>query len=347
MVKTLIIFLFSINAFAQSVDVLEKKIKDDPDNMSPRIKLAEVWIEQEKFDKAVELLNAYTDQLNSAGFRALAFAYSGLKKYEDEVRILTIIMKKEEENYQWRMLLAQAYLKQAAAVPKSDMEKNARLLTSGIQQLRAALKISPKYKPAYDLLLKTLISQKMHNEARELLLEGLNTFGDRPELYREMCRIDSNDGFLVQAVTNCSRSIEISPNYPDHYVFLVQALYDQKEEVKAEVQATKAAKKFPKSEFVQWAAGTMFYRKKNYPVAARYFQAAVNASPDAGRSRFGLAQSLYEAGQEKEALEHFIKACKSDHSTVDTFLSSGARLKQKGEADLGAKYTQAAYICRP
>jgi tetratricopeptide (TPR) repeat protein len=343
----IIIFLLSFSAFAQqSAEQLEKKIKTDPDNVVARVKLAEIRIHEKNYAKAVELLDAYTDQLSHAGFRALAFGYSNLKRYEDEVRVLNIIAKKDEENHEWHMLLAHAYLKQAAPLGDKDFDKKSRLLTSGIQQLRMALKISPKYKPAYDLLLKTLIEQKAHNEARELLMEGIESFGPRADLYRELCRIDSNDGFLVQAVSNCTESIKISPNYPDHYVFLVQALYDQKEEVKAEKHATTAARKFPNSEFVQWAAGTMFFRKKNFPVSTRYFKAAVKAKPESGRAQFGLAQSLYEGGQHAEALEHFIKACKASHETVETFLSSGARLKQRGNPELGAKYTAAANSCR-
>jgi len=347
MARILIALFFSVSVFAQPVEQLEKKLKSDPDHVATRVKLAEIRISEGKFTEAVELLNAYTDLLSGAGFRTLAFAYSSLKRYEDEVRVLTMIAKKEDTNHEWPMLLAHAYLKQADSVSKAEFEKQNRLMTSGIQQLRATLKLAPKYKPAFDLLLKTFLAQKAHNEARELLMEGIQNFGPRPELYRELCRIDSNDGFLVQAVANCQESISISPNYPDHYVFLIQALYDQKEEVRAEKQATIAAKRFPKSEFVQWATGTLFLRKKNYPVAARYFKAAVAAKADSGRAQYGLALSLFEGGHEKEALDHFIKACKADRETVEKFLSSGARLKQRGETELGAKYTSAAYNCRP
>lgn len=337
---------FSCYAHAQTAGTLESKIKSDPDNVGARVKLAEIRLAEKKFAEAADLLNAYTDQLGGGGFRTLAYAYSEQKKYEDEVRVLSIIAKREENNHEWPMLLAQAYLKQADSVPKGEFERQNRLMTSGIQQLRAALKISPSYKPAFDLLLKTFVAQRAHNEARELLTEGIQRFGRRPELYRELCRIDSNDGFLVQAIANCQESINISPNYPDHFVFLVQALYDQKEEVRAEKQITIAAKRFPQSEYVQWAAGTLFLRKKNYPVAARYFKAAVSATPQSGRSQFGLAQSLFEAGQEKEALEHFVLACKADHQTVERFLSSGARLKQRGDTELGGKYLQQANSCR-
>lgn len=345
MVRVLISIFFSINTWAQgNSGLLESRLKTDPDNVSVRTQLAEIYIAAHRYAEAAKLLDPYTDQLSGSGFRALAFAYSSLKKYEDEVRVLNIIAAKEEDNHEWHMLLAHAYLKQAGEI--KEPTRNSLLITKAIQQMRAVLRVQKKYKPAYDLLLKTLIQQKAHNEARELITEGINNFGPRPELYRELCRIDSNDGFLVQAVENCSESIKISPKYPDHYVYLIQALYDQKDEVRAERNAISAAKKFPNSEFVQWAAGMMFFRKKNFPVATRYFQAAVRAKADSGRAQYGLAQSLFESGREVEALDPFIKACKLEPQSLDTFLTSGSKLKQSGKADLGHKYMQFANTCR-
>lgn len=346
MARALLILFLCASAWSAppTPSQLEKKLASNPDHIPTRTQLAEFHIGARDYSKAAELLDPYTDQLTPAGFRALAFAYSSLKKYEDEVRVLNIVAAKEESNHEWFMLLGQAYLKQAAET--KDLTRNAQLITKAIQNLRAVLRIQRKYKPAFDLLLKTLIQQKAHNEARELITEGINSFGERPELYRELCRIDSNDGFLVQAVDNCSKSISISPKFPDHYVYLIQALYDQKEEVRAERNAISAARKFPNSEFVQWAAGTMFFKKKNYPVATRYYQAAVKAMPDSGRAQYGLAQALFESGRHKEALDHFIKACKLDRSSLEVFLASGGRLKQTGNPELGSRYVQAANTCR-
>ncbi len=339
--------IFSLMAFAQTDAQLEKLIASNPDNVHARLRLAEIRLSQNKFKEVVELLNPYTDQLKGDGIRALAFAYSNLKDHANEVRVLTMMANRDEENYEWHMLLAHAYLKQANLT--TDLERHESLITSGIQRLRRVLKLQPRYKPAFDLLLKTFLQQKTHNEARELLLEGIKHFGERPELYRELCRIDSNDGFIVQAIENCSKSIELSPNYPDHYVYLIQSLLDkkdQKDDVKAERLAVKAAKMFPKSEFVQWAAGTLFFRKKNYAVSSRYFKAAVKAKSDSARSHFGLAQSLYESGNEAQALNHFIAACKGDPTVGDTFHTAASRLKQKGNKELGSKYSVAAHNCR-
>lgn len=336
--------LFSFAVHGTTLEEMESEIKKNPNRLSTRIQLANVYLKQKNFERVIALLNSYTDQLPSQGFLALATAYSKRDDYANEVRVLGLLADKEDSDFHWRLLLGQALLKQASA--QTDLERKEKSGISAIQQLRKAIQLEPNYKPAYDLLLNTLLQMKANNESRELLYEGINKFGDRPELYRELCRLDANDGFLDQAVNNCRRGIKLAPNYPDNYVFLVQALTDQQEDQLAETDIVSAARKFQKSEFVQWAAGTLYLRKKNYPVAARYFQTAVKANPKAGRSQFGLAQSLFESGDEKGSLEHFIKSCELEANSIDTFLSAGGKLKQKGNMELGNKFISSANTCK-
>jgi predicted Zn-dependent protease len=345
MINILFAVLFSFLGFAQNkVEVHEAELKRNPENVRARVQLARSHFDSGKFEKVIELLNPYTDQLDANGFLMLAMSYSNKKDFANEVRVLNIIAANEEENYKWQMLLAQAYLKQAGQNPNAS--NSGELMTEGIRHLRATMKMAPSYKPAFDLLLSTFLQQKAHNEARELLAEGISKFGARADLFKELCRLDAMDGYLVQAVEHCRESIKISPAYPDHYVYLVQALYDQKENIPAERAIVNAAKRFSKSEFVQWAAGTLFFKKKNYPVAARYFRAAVTAKPDSSRAQFGLAQSLFEQGQEAEALDFFIKACKSDPNTNEVFHTFAGRMKQTKNTTLAAKYVQNANNCR-
>jgi predicted Zn-dependent protease len=344
MIHALLLLVFSITCFAQDANELEATLKKKPDNMRVRIELANVYANEGRADRVIELLNPYTDQLTSTGFILLASSYNSKGDYANEVRVLTLISNRDEENFQWHMLLAQAFVKQTSL--KNTDEKTRELVTNAVQRYRRVLQLKPKYQLAFNELLKLFLDQRMNNEARELMMEGISKFGRRPELFRELCRLDSQDGYLVQAVANCTDSIKLSPEFPDHYVYLVQALYDQKEDKRAEAQAVRAAKKFPKSEFVQWAAGTMFLRKKNFPVAARYFDAAVAAKPESTRAHYGLAQAQFESGQEGAALEHYIKACKGDASTVEAFFAATGKLKLRGDK-LAPKYLSAANSCRP
>lgn len=341
----LLFLLFSSSVFAQlSPTEMEKTLRAKPSLLATRIQLGNYYLKQKNYAKVVELLNSYTDQLTPEGFLALASAYSHRGEFIDEVRVLNLLTMRQPENYQWPYLLAQAYRKQMSI--QKDYLKKKDIATQAIQSYRKSLSLKKDFKPAFNDLLTTLLQQKANNEARELVQEGITRFGERPELYRELCRLDANDGFLDSAVATCRKAINLAPAFPDNHVFLMQALHDQKEDKMAEANAVSAAKKFPRSEFVQWAAGTLFFKKKNFPVAARYFQTAVNADPKSSRAHFGLAQAIFESNQEAASLEHFTKACAADPTTLDTFLAAGGRLKQKGNTQLGEKFIHAAYTCK-
>lgn len=343
MIQAFFILVLSITSYAQSASDLEASLQKKPSDMRTRLQLATLYSNENRTDRVIELLNPYTDQLTSNGFLLLAASYNSKGDHANEVRVLNLISNRDEENYQWHMLLAQAYVKQSAT--KVTEEERTKIITAAVQRYRRVLQLRPKYQLAFNELLKIFFEQRSNNEARELLTEGITIFGKRPELYRELCRLDSQDGFLVQAVSNCTDSIKLSPDFPDHYVYLIQALHDQKEDQRAEREIVRAAKKFPKSEFVQWAAGTVYLRKKNFPVSARYFDAAVNAKPDSIRAHFGLAQALFESGQEAASLEHYIKACKGDASSVDAFYAATGKLKQRSHA-LAPKFQSHANSCR-
>jgi tetratricopeptide (TPR) repeat protein len=274
----------------------------------------------------------------------LANSYSKKRKYSDEVRVLKILAGKNESSYQAQMLLGQRLLKEAMA--SKDPESTKRIEIEAIRAFRVCLKIRPNFKPAFDELLNTLLTHKgAASDARELIAEGVSKFGERPELVMELCRLDAQNGYVTQAVASCRQAKQISPGFPDSYVYLSQALYDQEENTQAEQELVTAAKRFPASEFVQWSAGTVFFRKKNYPVSSRYFGQAVKADPVSSRSQFGYAQSLFESGQEGAALPEFAKACKMDPAIVtDAFFTAGSRLRQKGNK-LGEKYKEMAFNC--
>jgi tetratricopeptide (TPR) repeat protein len=315
------------------------------DQIAARLKLAQQDYAANRNDKVIALLNPYSEELPSPGLMMLASAYSAIGKYDEEERILRTLVSKNENNYQAYMLLAQSYQKEAAAAKLDADIKKFRV--KAIQTFRQCLKLRKTFKPAYDGLLETLIAMKDNNESREVVVEGLTQFGHRPELINQMCRLDATGGFVDQAVTSCREAVTSAPNYPDSYVYLAQALSDQKENIGAEKEIVKAANRFPASEFVQWAAGTVFMKKQNYPVSARYFSQALRADPKSSRAEFGYAQALFESGQTKQALPVYVKACKMEPSLVlEPFLTAASKLRQKGDAELGQRYKELATTCQ-
>lgn len=313
------------------------------DQIATRLKIASREYEAANYDKVITLLNPYSEELPAPGLMLLASSYSRREKYNDEARILRTLVSKNEKSYQAQMLLGQALQKEAMKITNQAAAE--KVQTQAIHTLRTAVQLRPKFKPAFDALLDATKMLGNMTELRELVIEGIDKFGRRPDLLKEICRLDANGGFVAQAVLSCSDAVKSAPTYPDSYVYLAQALSDQNENTKSENAITKAANRFPASEFVQWAAGTVFMKKQNYPVSARYFGQAVKANPQSGRATFGYARALYESGQAKQALPFYVKACKLEPSKVtETFLSDGSRLRLKGDP-IGQQYKELATTC--
>lgn len=334
--KTVILFIISMVTLAAAP-------KTDNAALVSRLKNASIEYEKSDYAKVIELLNPYSEELPNPGLMILANSYSKRSLYNDEVRILRVLAGKNERNYQALMLLGQGLEKQALVTKDADAAKKLRI--EAVQIYRNVFHMNPKFKTGFDSLYSLLLLLKADSEARDILQEALERYGHTPVLVKEMCRLDSTGGFVSQAMNSCRESIKLSPNTPDSYVYLSQSFFDQKENNSAERQLVGAANRFPASEFVQWSAGTVFLKKKNYPTSARYFGQAVKADPTSARATFGYAQALYESGQEKEALPVFKKACKMDPATVvEPFFAAASRLRQKG-SPLAAAYKEGASGC--
>ncbi|WP_342198110.1 hypothetical protein, partial [Shewanella algae] len=82
-------------------------------------------------------------------------SYSRLNKFSEEVRILKTWVSKAENNFQPRVLLGQALLKQA--LQEKEEDKVRKLQVEAIKSFRESLKLRPTFKPAFDELLNVTL----------------------------------------------------------------------------------------------------------------------------------------------------------------------------------------------
>lgn len=306
-------------------------------------KRAEAMFDQGKYQQAIDLLSKDAEKLSEKGYLTLAAAYSELKQFDNEIRILNILSTKEPKNYQWYMLIAQAHLKKSRFSKDKDVKKAEE--TNAVQIFRTTIKANPKFKPAYDQLLEIFLEKKEHHEARELLMEALRVFGDRPQWLNALCELQANDGYLAQAENTCQRAIRRSPAYPNNYVFLSQSLVDQNEMEKAQRVARRAGQKFPESEFAQWGAGKVYLLTKNYEAAIKFFGNAVHADEASLRAHLGLAEALFDSGDRSGALGHYKKACQLGAKESNAIHIRSAETRMKGEEALSQRYRALAETC--
>lgn len=323
---------------------LEASMKASPQRLDIREQLARLSLQAKEWDKVVEYLNSYTDVISPSGFLLLAAAYQEKKNFSEAVRVLNLLSDKRPKDEEVHYIVGDAKLKWAQTT--KDLKSRQDLENQAVENFRTAIKLKKNFGPAHSALVNYFIEASLNMEAREQLAEMLKIFGPRPDIHTDLCRLFAVDGFLSQAIANCSKAVRLSPRQPSNFVYLAQAYFDQKELEKSESTLINAARSFPQSEIVQYAAGHFFFKKNNFPVAARYLSQAVAANAESARSQLNFAQALFETGQETEALGHFQKACQLNSSLQSDFMAAATKLRLKGSTPLSARYSQAAGACR-
>lgn len=332
-----------IKAATQS---LKAQLANQPNNLPLRESVAKHLYDAGAHQDVVNTLNPYTNVIGVPSFLILAGSYKELGDFLNQVRVLDLLQNKDSENHLNHFILADARLLLAESL-KDEMAKK-KEEDRAIHNLRQAISLNPGYKPAYDKLLTIFIKNQNNYESRTLITTMIGRFKDRPEFYIDLCRLYSTDGFLNQAVESCTKAIELAPNFPDSYAYLAQSLKDQDKNDEAARQLTQAAQRFPKSEFVQRAAGQFYMLRENHPVAARYFRQATNADPSSVTSQLGLAQSLFSSEQFTPSLKAFSVACRLDpQATLPIFQAAAAHLRQKDRSsEISREFSRQVRLCQ-
>ncbi len=330
---------------AQKAEIakLEQQLKTRPDNMQLRERLAEKLMAAKDYKRVIEVINPYTDLASELALLDLASAYHETEGFVDEIRILNSLLIKDEKNSDLYYLIGHA---QISLSKKADPFQKGTEEAKGIAFYRKSIDLNPKYKPPYEALMTLFITNDNRHEARAVINDMLKRFPKRPELYNELCRLYSIDGYIEQALQTCKLAIQMTPSNAKNFVYMANAYKDQKETEKAGQLLSNAARKFPNSAFLQVAAGDFYQSQNNHPVATRYFERAVALDPKLPEAHIGLARSLIETGRHRDSYEHFFLACKGNSRTLPEFQEALVKVRQKGEVDLESKFSQGIYACK-
>lgn len=318
----------------ESMSMLEEKLKAEPDNIKIRSSLALHYSRSNGHDtKVIELLSPFTDELSLSSLLQLAVAYQNVEKYTDEIRVLKKALESGPKRYDIHYRVGLAYLK---------TEK----FTEATNSMRDAIKIQRRFRQAYDSLLDIFQRTKNNYESRNILRDMVKIFGKDPLIYSHLCRLDSIDGYLESAIKACRKAMSIDRDFPDNYVYLAQSLIDSKDETSAGKVLIQAARRFPKSEFVQWATGEYYLRQKNYTGAQTYFSKAVLADEKSSRSLAGLAVCQFEQENHEDALASFSKACEIDENVVEKIREAAGKLRLAKKDEISRRYTKQIQDCK-
>ena len=307
-----------------------EEVSDEASSATDR---ADEYVTSGHYEQAVLLLKPLVDSLPRKGLILLAKAYAGQKDYQSQIRTLELCRAKSPRDYIVLTLLGDAY----RGTSRSD---------DAVAIYQEAREMNGKYRPAFEGILKVLEKTDDHYEARELVADMIKVFGASPSLDSTLCRLYSLDGFIEKSVETCKAAIKSDSSNPENHIFLAASLKDQEDGNKASTILKAAADRFPASEHVQSAAGSLASEKKDYISAYQFYKKASADDPQSVRALLGLANSSFKLQKNEESLAAFSKACTLNrHDATREFSGAISELRSRKDINWQAKFQNVMSTC--
>jgi tetratricopeptide (TPR) repeat protein len=320
------------DAKIENEDILATEDRELPSQAKDAMAKAEDLLKKNQFDEVIALLKPLVDTLPRKGLLSLAKAYSGKKDHLNEIKTLDLALAKNARDYVVMTRLGEAYSK----AKKSD---------EAIEKFIEAKTVNRRYLPAYEALLAELEQNGDSYEARSLVQDMIQQFGEKPKYYTALCRLFSKDAFLEKAVSVCEEAINKDPKTPENYVHLGECLRDQEKLDRALKVLKDAGRRFPASEIVHKAKGDMHFAKRQLVEAHKSYKKAVEADAKSVRSWLGYANASFELYKNEEALTAFVKACSLDRRETRDFRTALDKLRKRNDPNWLSRFADGLSSC--
>jgi tetratricopeptide (TPR) repeat protein len=177
-------------------------------------------------------------------------------------------------------------------------------LPSGVTNLRKALELNPKYRPA-QLQMSQLMSMASDSalvkDAQERLTQMVKEAPDDAEALHALAFADLKLGKPEEAVENLGRAMAIAPRDVMTAVSMSDAKLAQNDLKGAEEVLKKASEDSPKSAEAAFFLGRFYRNQGRFAEAEQEFSRAVSLNPQGSESLYNLAILEDRAGHQQEA----------------------------------------------
>ena len=255
---------------------------------------------------------------------AIAFEEKG--DYPQAEAILNRLIGQSEKNIAALTVLGRIHL------------KNKHKKESGLELLNRAIKVNPKYQPAYQELIEFYFKQNNLYEVRILYQDMIEKIGPKKEFYAGLCNVLSKDSLYDEATRACIKGIQLDPHHVKNYMILSEIYKVTSSTELSESIIKKTALAFPKSALAQQVYGELLYSKRNLEEAFAVFKKAYSAEPQSSRVMVSVANAAFDLQKYDEALDFYIKACQADRQTGFEFRRATNTFRLQKNLNLQNKY---------
>lgn len=325
-----------IETLTNELDFLNKKL-------APRLREKEAidYIKNSKNNKAIDLLESLEDS-SARSLLILAQAYENKGDYENQIRVLKQLVKKNKKNGLYLLELAKGFRKLYFKTGLFKYREEA------ITHINHILKLHKKYHEKAHLEMLNLLKYKEDSEETnyailKLLQTLIREFGVKRTYVKDICKYFYLNKFYNQSLSGCKKAMKYDPKEPSNYIYYALSM-EETEEIEENLK--KAVRKFPKSLFVRLSIGQFFITQKDYKSALPHFNKALKIKSNSAEGQMGLAQSLFYNGKEKTSYKHFLKACMLDKpQMLWPFKQAKSILNQKSKFKLAGTFEKGITRC--
>lgn len=309
---------------AAAVPQIEKK--------SPFLAEMTALFEKKEYSKMTPVLWAKIDVLNRAEMILLVKAHYLNKEYNESIKAANLMIAKDDKDEE-----ALTYLGLNSLRKKKDREAK--------EYFRKATEVNPVYTPALDGLVEIYEKNNNFYELRLIYQDLIKKMGDKPELLKKLCDINTKDGINDAAIEYCRKGTMKDPKTPENFVNLGIVYKNMGDIDKAKQQLALAASKFPNSDIAQMQNAIFLEEHKNYIEAYKFYNLCNKANNFVERCWVGLANVSFQILKFQDAYDALKKACNFNrkHSFIGRKAAQQARAAK--QSDWAKKFETLADIC--
>lgn len=340
--RYLICFILCIQFFAEAKKkVTSAEVKQRIKNIDSKSKkapqdyfdLARNYLLIKDYESAIKHARQGNTPQSVEGLELIAKISHEKQDHLEEVRALEIIKTMGKQPPGFFVRLGNAY---------SEINKTDEV----IKNFRQALADAPKYEKAYEALYQFYLSKKNTYDARLILLEIIEKFGEKPKWLNEMCKMEIREKYFDSAKNVCQSALVTSPNVAENHVNLALAFKFTEAEDQARKILYAAAKQFKDSESTQREAGVLSQLAKNYELSETHFGQCGKINSKAGDCFLELAKAQFQLKKYEPALQSFLKACPHIKEAELEMRRHAYDLDKQGQPKLYKKYMDQTEKCQ-
>jgi len=252
------VLLLKMGEFEKASEWLEQALIEQPDNNTYRLLLANLYLQQEKVEDAINLYNEVLErepQNNEEVHLRLALLYSHLEKYETAEKIFTKLLADNVDSYF-------AHLSYARLLKQMERYQDAA------GEYEKALTLNWSKELAYEIGY-LYVTEEMYNDALRIYttITDNDQFDERAALSRVQALIDleRSDEALKELYT--TRLYSKNPAHID--LIIAKLLLREKEVEKAKKILTRLTRETDDSE-ARYMLALLAYQEKDYAASLAY-----------------------------------------------------------------------------